>query len=73
MKLAIPRRVFTLSQIEYVIDRLNWLYQNRRLVGGLRFTQEPQLLRFFIGRLEPLSDWPQKLAAKFRADVGESL
>ena len=73
MRLAVPRRVFTLSQIEYVIDRLNWLYQNRKLVGGLRFTQEPELLRFFIGRLEPLSDWPQKLAAKFREDVGESL
>jgi len=49
------------------------LYQNRELVGGLRFTEEPALLRFFIGRLEPLTDWPQKLAAKFRSDVGDSL
>lgn len=73
MRLAVPRRVFTLSQIEYVIDRLKWLYQNRKLVGGLRFTEEPTLLRFFIGRLEPLTDWPQKLAAKFKNDVGESL
>jgi len=73
MRLAVPRRVFTLSQIEYVIDRLNWLYKNRRLIGGLRFTQEPPLLRFFIGRLEALSDWPQKLAAKFREDIGDSL
>ncbi len=73
MRLAVPRRVYTLSQVEYAIDRLNWLYQNRKLVGGLRFTEEPKLLRFFIGRLEPLSDWPQKLAAKFRNDFGESL
>jgi tryptophanase len=73
MRLAVPRRVFTLSQIEYVIDRLNWLYQNRKLVGGLRFTEEPALLRFFIGRLEPLTDWPQKLAAKFKSDIGDSL
>jgi tyrosine phenol-lyase len=73
MRLAVPRRVFTLSQIEYVIDRLNWLYQNRKLVGGLRFTEEPALLRFFIGRLEPLTDWPQKLAAKFKSDVGDNL
>ena len=73
MRLAVPRRVFTLSQIEYVIDRLNWLYQNRKLVGGLRFTEEPALLRFFIGRLEPLTDWPQKLAAKFKSDVGDSI
>ena len=73
MRLAVPRRVFTLSQIEYVIDRLNWLYHNRELVGGLRYTEEPPLLRFFIGRLEPLSDWPQKLAAKYRSDFGDSL
>ena len=26
MRLAFPRRVFTLSQVEYLIDRLNWLY-----------------------------------------------
>lgn len=73
MRLAIPRRVFTLSQVEYTIDRLNWLYLNRKLVGGLRFVEEPPILRFFTGRLEPVSDWPQKLAAKFREDFGDSL
>ena len=73
MRLALPRRVFTLSQIEYAIDRLNWLYQNRKLVGGLRFVEEPPILRFFTGRLEPVSDWPEKLAAKFRHDFGDSL
>lgn len=73
MRLAVPRRVFTLSQIEYVIDRLDWLYKNRRMIGGLKFVEEPPLLRFFIGRLEPLSDWPQRLAAKFREEAGDSL
>lgn len=73
MRLAMPRRVFTLSQVEYAIDRLNWLYKNRKLVGGLKFIEEPPLLRFFTGRLVPVSDWPQKLAAKFREDFGESL
>lgn len=73
MRLAVPRRVFTLSQIEYVLDRLNWLYQNRRLIGGIRFVEEPAILRFFTGRLEPIGDWPQKLVKKFRADFGDSL
>ncbi len=73
MRLAFPRRVFTLSQVEYLIDRLNWLYQNRDLVGGLRFVEEPPVLRFFTGRLEPVSNWPEKLAAKFKADFGSSL
>lgn len=73
LRLAFPRRVFTLSQTMYVIDRMNWLYQNRELVGGLRFVEEPAVLRFFNGRLEPTSDWPQKLIAKFKADFGDSL
>jgi tryptophanase len=73
MRLAFPRRVFTLSQVEYLIDRLNWLYQNRSLIGGLTFVEEPPVLRFFTGRLEPISEWPEKLVAKFKADFGESL
>jgi tryptophanase len=73
LRLAVPRRVFTLSQIKYVEDRLNWLYDNRELIGGLRFVYEPPVLRFFMGGLEPTSDWPQKLMAKFKADFGESL
>ena len=73
LRLAFPRRVFTLSQTEYLIDRLNWLYYNRNLVGGLRFIEEPPVLRFFTGRLEPVSNWPEKLLKKFRADFGDSL
>jgi len=73
LRLAIPRRVFTLSQIKYVEDRLNWLYDNRLLIGGLRFVYEPPVLRFFMGGLEPTSDWPTILMAKFKKDFGESL
>lgn len=73
LRLAVPRRVFTLSQIKYVEDRINWLWENRELIGGLRFIYEPPVLRFFMGKLEPTSDWPQKLMAKFKADFGESL
>jgi tyrosine phenol-lyase len=73
LRLAFPRRVFTLSQTMFVIDRVHWLYQNRELVGGLRFVEEPAVLRFFNGKLEPTSDWPQKLIAKFKQDFGESL
>ena len=73
MRLAMPRRVFTLSQVKYVLDRLDWLYQNRELVGGLKFYYEPKVLRFFMGKMEPTSPWPEKLMAKFRADFGDSL
>jgi tryptophanase len=73
VRLAVPRRVFTLSQIKYVEDRMTWLYENRTLIGGLRFVYEPPVLRFFMGGLEPVSDWPQKLITKFKEDFGESL
>ncbi|MBQ8344710.1 MAG: tryptophanase [Clostridia bacterium] len=71
VRLAFPRRVFTLSQTEYVIDRVKWLYDHRELVGGLRFVHEPKTLRFFTGKLEPVSDWPQRLAEAYAADFGE--
>ena len=73
VRLALPRRVFTLSQVRFIADRLAWLYQNRELIGGLRFVEEPNVMRFFIGRLEPTSDWQEKLMAKFKEDFGESL
>ena len=73
LRLAVPRRVFTLSQIKYVEDRMHWLYENRELIGGLRFVYEPSVLRFFMGGLEPINDWPEKLMAKFKEDFGDSL
>jgi len=73
LRLALPRRVFTLSQVNYAVDRITWLYENRRLVGGLRFVEEPKILRFFFGRLEAVSDWQTKLVEKFRKDFGDSL
>ncbi len=73
LRLAIPRRVFTLSQIKYVEDRMLWLYENREIIGGLRFVYEPPVLRFFMGGLEPIDDWAHKLVAKFKEDFGESL
>ncbi len=73
LRLAVPRRVFTLSQINYVLDRLEWLYDNRKLIGGLKWTYEPRVLRFFMGKMEPTSDWPHRLMEKFRKDFGDSL
>ena len=70
VRLAFPRRVFTLSQTEYTIDRVKWLYDHRHLIGGLRFVHEPKTLRFFTGRLEPVSDWPEKLVEAYIKDFG---
>ena len=73
LRLACPRRVFTLSQIKYCADRVKWLYDNRELIGGLEWVEEPKVLRFFFGRLKPIGDWQQKLMNKFLEDFGDSL
>jgi Tryptophanase len=73
LRLAMPRRVFTLSQVKYAVDRIVWLYENRKLIGGLDFVDEPKILRFFFGKLKANSDWQIKLVEKFRQDFGDSL
>ena len=73
MRLAVPRRVYTLSQLKYVADRVKWLWDNRQLIGGLEWVEEPSVLRFFAGRLKEKGYWQEQLAEKFRKDFGESL
>lgn len=72
-RLAVPRRVYTLSQLKYVADRIKWLWDNRSLIGGLKWVEEPSVLRFFFGRLKEIGYWQEELAAKFRQDFGDSL
>lgn len=69
-RLAVPRRVYSVSHIDYVVDRLAWLFKNRKLVKGLKFIEEPPVLRFFMGRLEALDNWGSKLVDAFKADFG---
>ncbi|NLP09224.1 tryptophanase, partial [bacterium] len=56
--------------IEYTIDRVAWLYQNRNLIKGLAFVEEPPVLRFFFGKLRPMENWGEKLVEAFEADFG---
>ena len=70
-RIAIPRRVYSLSHIEYAIDRINWLYRQRSLVKGLKFVFEPPVLRFFDGRMEPLDNWGRALTDAYKKEIGE--
>jgi len=72
-RLAVPRRVYTVSHIEYVVDRILWLYKHRDLVRGLRFVEEPPILRFFFGKLEAIDNWGRKLCDAFIEDFGNNL
>lgn len=73
VRIAIPRRVYTLSQIEYLIDRLKWLYDNRKIIGGIHFKVEPKSSRFYFGILEANDDWQIKLIEQYKKDFKDSL
>jgi tryptophanase len=71
-RLALPRRVYTVSHIEYAADRIRWLYGHRDLVKGLRFVSEPPVLRFFFGKLEALDGWGLILKDTFKKEIGNT-
>jgi tryptophanase len=73
VRLAVPKRVFTHSQIKYAADRIGWLYRHRDMIGGLAFEEEPKTLRFFLGRLKPIGDWQERLVAKFIEEMPSGL
>jgi len=52
--LAIPRRVYTQSHIDYVIEVMLEVWRQRERIQGLRLTHEAPFLRHFTARLEPL-------------------
>lgn len=52
VRLAIPRRVYTQSHIDYVIEVFEELLQNRHNVRGYRITHEPKFLRHFTAWFE---------------------
>lgn len=70
VRLAVPRRVYTLSHIMYVIDRVTWLYQHREMIGALRWEDEgPREYNkehSFIDFLTPVGDWQEKLAEEYK-------
>ena len=54
VRLAIPRRVYTQSHIDYVAEVIIDTYQERNQIKGLRILEEAPLLRHFTAKLEPV-------------------
>lgn len=54
VRLAIPRRVYTQSHIDYVIEVFDELIRTKQEVSGLRITYEPRFLRHFTAQFERL-------------------
>lgn len=55
VRLAIPRRVYTNMQMNYVAEALINLYRNREKIKGLKISYEAPVLRHFTARLEEVS------------------
>lgn len=58
VRCTIPRRVYTNSHIDYVVEGISRLYGMREQFSGPQFVYEPKVLRFFQGRFEPLKPRP---------------
>ncbi len=52
VRLAIPRRVYTQSHMDYVIEVVGEVYANRESIRGLRITEAPEVLRHFTAKFE---------------------
>lgn len=52
VRLAIPRRVYTQSHLDYVAETIIGLYKKRDTLRGLRITYQARLLRHFTARFE---------------------
>ena len=54
VRLALPRRVYTQSHLDYVVDIIEETVARREQIPGYRLTYAPKLLRHFTAQLEPL-------------------
>ncbi len=54
VRLAIPRRVYTQSHMEYVAETFEEVMRERSRTRGFRITKEPRFLRHFTAHFEPL-------------------
>jgi len=54
VRLAIPRRVYTQSHMDYVVECVGEVFAQRDAIRGVRILQEPPLLHHFTATFEPL-------------------
>jgi tryptophanase len=55
VRLAIPRRVYTQSHIDYVVEIILRVWERRAQIKGMRLTYEAPFLRHFTAHLEPVA------------------
>ncbi len=56
VRLAIPRRVYTQSHIDYLVEVILEVWRKREKIRGMRLTYEAPFLRHFTAHLEPIEE-----------------
>jgi tyrosine phenol-lyase len=54
VRLTIPRRVYTQAHMDVVAESVIELAEHATDIRGLKFSYEPEQLRFFLGRFQPI-------------------
>ena len=52
VRLAIPRRVYTQSHMDYVLEAIQYVWDRRDAIRGMRIVEAPQFLRHFTAHFE---------------------
>lgn len=55
VRLAFPRRVYTQSHFDYIVEGMKGIVEKKHTLRGLRLVYDPPFLRHFTARFEPLS------------------
>ncbi len=55
VRVTLPRRVYTQAHMDVVVESIIDVYGRRESIKGLKFTYEPEYLRFFQARFEPFA------------------
>ncbi|MEE8356139.1 MAG: hypothetical protein V3R33_02420, partial [Anaerolineales bacterium] len=54
VRLALPRRTYTQSHLDYVVEVMKTIYEKREKLTGYRITKAPELMRHFSAVFKPV-------------------
>jgi tryptophanase len=56
VRLAFPRRVYTQSHIDYLLEVIIYVHSIRKRISGVKMVEEPPVLRHFTARFAPVKE-----------------